>query len=68
MADCASVRFIRATRLPSVAAIPPSAFYSDDHIPLAANVARFCFCKTEQTLTDAVERLRARLPAYLNPL
>jgi len=50
-----------------VAAIPPSAFYSDDHIPLAANFARFCFCKTEQTLTDAVERLRTRLPAYLNP-
>jgi aspartate/methionine/tyrosine aminotransferase len=50
-----------------VAAIPPSAFYSPAHVPLAAHQARFCFCKTEETLTDAVARLHARLPAYWSP-
>ena len=47
-----------------VAAIPPSAFYSPKDVPLAASLARFCFCKTEETLQDAVVRLRTRLPQY----
>ena len=39
-----------------VAAIPPSAFY---HNPAdGATLARFAFCKTEETLQEAAERLR----------
>ncbi|KAJ1509702.1 hypothetical protein HMI54_014535 [Coelomomyces lativittatus] len=41
-----------------VAAIPPSAFYSQPHQSLAANYARLCFCKTEETLHEAVRRLQ----------
>jgi aspartate/methionine/tyrosine aminotransferase len=44
-----------------VAAIPPSAFYSPGHKPLAANLARFCFCKTDEVLDLAAQRLRQRL-------
>lgn len=43
-----------------VAAIPPSAFYSSAHRSMADNLARFCFCKTEDQLQLAAERL-ARL-------
>jgi aspartate/methionine/tyrosine aminotransferase len=42
-----------------VAAIPPSAFYCDAHRHLARHHARFCFCKREQTLRAAAERLLA---------
>ena len=42
-----------------VAAIPPSAFYSEEHKHLARHHARFCFCKGDETLRAAGERLRA---------
>ncbi len=40
-----------------VAAIPPSAFYCEEHKHLARRLARFCFCKEEQTLEAAARRL-----------
>lgn len=42
-----------------VAAIPPSAFHSPETKGLAANLARFAFCKTDATLLEADKRLRA---------
>jgi aspartate/methionine/tyrosine aminotransferase len=42
-----------------VAAIPPGAFYSEPHRHLARRLARFCFCKREETLAAAEERFRA---------
>jgi N-succinyldiaminopimelate aminotransferase len=46
-----------------VAAIPPSAFYGEEHKRLARHLARFCFCKSEQTLGAAAERFaRMRKP------
>lgn len=45
---------IRITREYGVASIPVSAFY---HIPTDNRVLRFCFCKKEETLEKAVERL-----------
>jgi aspartate/methionine/tyrosine aminotransferase len=47
-----------ATRV-GVAAIPPGSFYSEPHRELAGTLVRFCFCKTEETLTEAAERLQA---------
>jgi len=41
-----------------VAAIPPSAFYSDAHKHLVRNYARFAFCKKRETLERAAERLQ----------
>jgi len=41
-----------------VAAIPPSAFYSPEHQHLTANLARFCFCKTDEMLDEAARRLQ----------
>ena len=41
-----------------VAAIPPSPFYSPAHRPLTDNLARFCFCKTDDLLDEAAVRLR----------
>lgn len=41
-----------------VAAIPPSAFYSDAHKHLARTWARFAFCKRQETLEAAAERLQ----------
>jgi len=41
-----------------VAPIPPSAFYSSEHIHLPANLARFCFIKTDDMLTEAAKRLK----------
>lgn len=46
-----------------VTAIPPSAFYSPDHAHLARDLARFCFCKTDDMLDRALERL-ARLEEH----
>lgn len=43
-----------------VAAIPPSCFY--EHKEYARTLVRFAFCKSEQTLRAAVERLE-KLPA-----
>jgi aspartate/methionine/tyrosine aminotransferase len=40
-----------------VAAIPPSSFYAEETKHLAANYARFAFCKTDDTLKQAAERL-----------
>lgn len=44
-----------------VAAIPPSPFYSPEHQFLTDNLARFCFCKTDDLLDEAARRLRAKL-------
>ncbi|KAI8985040.1 pyridoxal phosphate-dependent transferase [Pilobolus umbonatus] len=41
-----------------VCAIPPSEFYAKEHWPLAANYARFAYCKTDEVLEQAVDRLR----------
>jgi aspartate/methionine/tyrosine aminotransferase len=46
-----------------VAAVPPSAFYVDP--ATAPLLARFCFAKSEETLTEAGRRLR-ELPERLN--
>ncbi len=40
-----------------VAAIPPTAFYSDEHKALGRTWARFAFCKRRETLERAVARL-----------
>jgi aspartate/methionine/tyrosine aminotransferase len=40
-----------------VASIPPSAFFSDDHKYLAENHIRFAFCKSDETLEKAAERM-----------
>jgi N-succinyldiaminopimelate aminotransferase len=42
-----------------VAAIPPSAFYSEAHKSLAQNWVRFTFCKQDATLEAAAERLKS---------
>eukprot|EP00158_Paraphelidium_tribonemae_P005943 Partr_v1_DN27596_c1_g1_i3_m30708 putative aminotransferase len=42
-----------------VAAIPPSEFYGPENAHLAENYARFCFCKTDETLVEARKRLQA---------
>ncbi|MCL4858638.1 MAG: aminotransferase class I/II-fold pyridoxal phosphate-dependent enzyme [Caldilineaceae bacterium] len=49
------------TREIGVAAIPPSAFYSAEHAYLTDSLARFCFCKTDEMLDDAAERLQRAL-------
>ena len=41
-----------------VGAIPPSAFYSEPHKHLAKNLVRFAFCKTDDALAEAGERLK----------
>ena len=41
-----------------VGAIPPSAFYSEDHKALAKNLIRFAFCKTDAALKEAARRLK----------
>ncbi|MBX2924931.1 MAG: aminotransferase class I/II-fold pyridoxal phosphate-dependent enzyme [Chitinophagaceae bacterium] len=46
---------IRITKEYGVASIPVSAFYQN---PVDNKVLRFCFCKKEETLEKAVERLR----------
>ena len=49
------------TREVGVAAIPPSPFYSPAHQYLTDNLARFCFCKTDETLAEAALRLEKKL-------
>lgn len=39
-----------------VTAIPPSAFYSLERVPLAKNYLRFAFCKSDDTILKAKER------------
>ncbi|CAN5901196.1 methionine aminotransferase [soil metagenome] len=41
-----------------VAAIPPSAFYSEPHKHLAKHMVRFAFCKSDAALREAGERLK----------
>lgn len=41
-----------------VAAIPPSAFYSNENASAVANYARFAFCKKDETLKEAEKRLQ----------
>jgi len=48
------------TREVGVAAIPPSAFYCDAHKHHARHLARFAFCKREETLRAAAQRLTAK--------
>ncbi|KAG0002534.1 hypothetical protein BGZ80_011051 [Entomortierella chlamydospora] len=47
-----------------VVAIPPSEFYSKENQNLAEKFARFAFCKTDETLDAAAERL-LKLKAYI---
>jgi aspartate/methionine/tyrosine aminotransferase len=44
-----------------VTAIPPSPFYCPPHQYLTDNLARFCFCKTDEMLDEAVRRFREKL-------
>lgn len=39
--------------------IPPSAFYTPERASLAANLARFAFCKRDETLVEANKRFVA---------
>ena len=42
-----------------VAVIPPSAFYCSENKKLAENYVRFAFCKTDDLLLEAAERLKS---------
>ncbi len=53
--DFAFCRFL--TTQVGVAAIPPSAFYSDPHKHHGRRFARFAYCKTESVLDEAAARL-----------
>lgn len=55
--DWALCRFL--TEEIKVAAIPPSAFFEGEDKALAANMARFAFCKQDETLAEACTRLQA---------
>eukprot|EP01138_Halocafeteria_seosinensis_P013835 gb/GECG01014127.1/.p1 GENE.gb/GECG01014127.1/~~gb/GECG01014127.1/.p1 ORF type:complete len:426 (+),score=53.32 gb/GECG01014127.1/:1-1278(+) len=41
-----------------ICAIPPSAFYQEEDKHLAANLARFAFCKTDEALDEAAKILK----------
>lgn len=41
-----------------VVAIPPSAFYSEAHKPLAKNLVRFAYCKSDEAILEGGQRLR----------
>lgn len=57
--DADDVAFCRwLTSEIGVAAIPPTAFFSDEHKPIARRWVRFAFCKRQETLERAAERLR----------
>ena len=43
-----------------VGAIPPSAFYSVGHKHLAKHLVRFAFCKTDEAITEAGQRLQVQ--------
>jgi len=49
------------TRTVGVVPIPPSFFYSPQHQYLTDNLARFCFCKTDEMLDEAAQRMRQAL-------
>ena len=40
-----------------VACIPPTFFYSTEHAHMASTMARFAFCKSDDMLRQAAERL-----------
>lgn len=44
------------TKNVGVTAIPPSAFYDEDNIPLAKNLLRFAYCKGDDTILEAKKR------------
>ena len=46
-------------RTAGVAAIPPSAFYAEQHRELARHLIRFAFCKEDRALDEAGDRLRS---------
>jgi kynurenine aminotransferase len=48
-----------------VTAIPPSAFYQPENKNMAENLIRICFCKTDETLDAARERLQ-KLKQYIS--
>ena len=48
-----------------VTAIPPSSFYDESNYDLAKHLARFCFCKTDETLEEASKRLE-KLSAFIS--
>lgn len=54
--DVAICRWL--TREIGVAAIPPSHFYCPEHQHITDNLVRFCFCKTDDMLDAAAERLQ----------
>jgi N-succinyldiaminopimelate aminotransferase len=56
--DVAFARYLTAEI--GVACIPPGGFYSPDHADIGRKYARFAFCKGDDTLREAGERL-ARL-------
>ena len=43
-----------------VGAIPPSAFYSAEHKHLARHLVRFAFCKSDEAITKAGQRLQVQ--------
>ncbi|GAB4508812.1 MAG: methionine aminotransferase [Anaerolineae bacterium] len=45
-----------------VAAIPPTFFYSEPHKPLGSKHVRFAFCKSDDTLKAAAERMAKLRP------
>lgn len=54
--DVAFARYLTAEI--GVACIPPTAFYSADHAHMVRTQARFAFCKSDETLREAGERLK----------
>ncbi|MEM7128944.1 MAG: aminotransferase class I/II-fold pyridoxal phosphate-dependent enzyme [Chloroflexota bacterium] len=56
--DVSACRWL--TKEIGVAAIPPSHFYSPANQHLTENLVRFCFCKTDDMLDEAAERLYAK--------
>ncbi len=57
--DVAFCRWLTTTV--GVAAIPPTAFYSEDHKAMGRRMARFAFCKRDEALQEAARRLREGL-------
>lgn len=47
----------RLTLQCGVTPIPPTAFYSEAHQHLGSDMARFAFCKTDEDLALAADRL-----------
>jgi len=46
------------TKNVGIQGIPPTAFYSEEHKPLAENFVRFCFIKKQEKLEKAAEILQ----------